>query len=502
MVHSLPTFRPTEDTPLLRRDITRQDNRPLIFDAMTRLSDLNVDAIQEQDILPVDLSTADTAVDLSFHLVVLLHLRRQKLHAKPTKHNVYLDWTQRKAQNKDASVLEERICQMWARYLDEYHLVHELNTIIWTPFPVDEQKKVELRVIDFLKDGEAPSDIISHPLIVSIFSNAWRNGNATSSLRPEWVQKYDGNCTPRAVHFVELLSMFLYLALLAHYILQPPKRPHINLHTLEEIGFRESLLVLYALSFLLRPLSVFSAGPLLVLLAFVTCLPYAPYPGDSAFTCLLWALPLHIFQIHLPYTPSVLFLFSPERILPFVIFLFRLLLDLTPAFAFFIPGFTLCSFLLSYSLGDTPLLIFTGIRNLSDFQSNPNAAPMETRTTLFIILLVILLFFSISVFLLATSPIHGEKTSGWDRYSLSIGQSGRQTFFCAVDAYSALYMFPAPFNVLSFFAIRIPLFMAQLFSLDIYNIRRGEIFLWRATVGPVMLFMNIVARSAMSFRRR
>jgi hypothetical protein len=288
----------------------------------------------------------------------------------------------------------------------------------------------------------------------------------------------------RIVHAVDILLQLGYLALLSDYTLRPPERPAItSSHSL--IGAREVLLMIYSVASLLRPPTFLIAPFAFVAGAFLFTLPSAPFPGDTSYSFLLGALLLHVLLLHLPRTPSPIFLLSPEVTLPLATVLWHeFTRTLYPCFLFFLPATILASFFLSIALEDS-IPHFPTVLTLLE------PAPMEIRIAFSVLWIILMLFMMISAILLVLFNASFLSTSfqqvwSWDRYSVAVGLRSRRTFVTAVAAYSVPRYFPPPFNLLQILFVHLPRLLLQLFGWkEVPVTEQIEAVLWYLTTGPL-----------------
>lgn len=282
-------------------------------------------------------------------------------------------------------------------------------------------------------------------------------------------------------HLVELTIYLSYIAILAHYALSPSDKPLEAEYS--HLSIRAILLMVYAFTRLCQPWTLFTGPFLLVLIAFLAALPFAPSAEDISYGVILLALSLHILQLQLPYPPGPLHLFPADQALPVAILIWhgvsRVFL---PVVIFFLPALVLALFLLSTSLSDTlfqPFVLLTLV-----------PSPMEARTVFLVLLALLFILLLCSLFVLALvypSVTFGPSVvSTWDRYSRSIGIEARRNFARTVVLYSTPYKFVPPFNVLELTLLLLPATVLRFVSQKhkdfwLAGPRRT---LWRAVVGP------------------
>jgi hypothetical protein len=245
--------------------------------------------------------------------------------------------------------------------------------------------------------------------------------------------------------------------------------------------------MIYSIASLLRPPKFPVAPFAFVAGAFLSTLPSAPFPGDASYSFLLAALLLHVLLLHIPRTPSPIFLFSPKVTLPLATILWHeFTRTIYPCLLFFLPATILAFFFLSIALADSiPYFLL-------------ELAPMETRLAFYVLWIIFLLFMMISAALLVIFNASFLATSSqpvcsWDRYSVAVGLRSRRTFVAAVAAYSETYYFPPPFNLLQTLFVRLPHLLLRLFGWGESPItERIEGVLWYLTTGPVTFVVVVV----------
>lgn len=286
------------------------------------------------------------------------------------------------------------------------------------------------------------------------------------------------------MHAVDIFLQLGYLALLSSYILRPPERPVVTINR-NSIGAREVLLIIYSIASLLRPPKLPVIPFAFVAGAFIFTLPSAPFPGDTSYSFLLGALLLHVLLLHLPRTPSPIFLFSPEGTLPLATVLWHeFTRTIYPCLIFFLPATILASFFLFIALEDS-IPHFLGVFTLSE------PAPMEIRIAFSLLWIILMLFTTISAALLVLFNASFRSTSSqpvcsWDRYSVGVGLRSRKTFVAAVVAHSEQYYFPPPFNILQSLFVHLPRLLLRLFGWKEFPVTEQiEGILWYLTSGPL-----------------
>lgn len=282
------------------------------------------------------------------------------------------------------------------------------------------------------------------------------------------------------------MGFMAYLAILARYSLYPPEAAiegHIALATSRTVA-----IVVYALSKFLQDWSLRKLPYLLAAAAFLLALPSSPHASDGSYIVILVTLSLHILELHVPFSPSPLYLFPFEQALPLAALVWKGFSTMyIPILALFLPTTLLVFFLLSVSLSDIaaaiPLVYIS-------------ASPLEARTA-FLLLLVTLLFLLIcSVgMLILTFPFvcsQPASTSSWDRYSESLGLDARRAFIRTVLD----YMSPSGRRALQPF-VKPPLSQSNSTTPSwMFQMRKsfavGQVLLRTLTVGILPLLLLIV----------
>lgn len=283
-----------------------------------------------------------------------------------------------------------------------------------------------------------------------------------------------------------MLCQVVFLLTLTHYVLHPPTRLTISYQPLEYVGIREVILMLISTSLVINE-GVLTQFPfLLTLLAFISELPSVPFPENTSFSILLWALSLHLLQLHLPQArASPLLLFSPRKTLPLAYFLQTRFRQILSSMIFFLPVFIFSSYLLSVSLADTFLQVLSA------------PTPMVTRTGLLLLSFIVILFTS-SCFLtlLISLPFttHDTPEALWCGFSQPVARQSRRRFFSGIVHYAAPFRFPAPFNLLRVVLVTIPLVACRVFGAPSKWVLSAERLLWRTVVTPIAAITGIFLR--------
>jgi hypothetical protein len=132
--HSAPRAHLNERTPLLNTD--REDNDqvlPAISPVLAHISASAGHDIPTNDILPYALS--DQSIEMAFTLAVLFQLRHVKIQSLKSV-GAYERWFRENIDTDGVETLESQIIRVWTQYLDRYREVREVETVLWTQFPL------------------------------------------------------------------------------------------------------------------------------------------------------------------------------------------------------------------------------------------------------------------------------------------------------------------------------------------------------------------------------
>jgi hypothetical protein len=123
-----------ELTPLLNR-VDRVDNAqtlPAISPVLARVSPQQ--EIPTNDLLPYPLS--DQSTEMAFTLAVLLQLRHVEMQSFKAI-SAYERWFRTNLYTDNVETLEKQIIRVWTQFLDQYREVREVETVLWTQFPLE-----------------------------------------------------------------------------------------------------------------------------------------------------------------------------------------------------------------------------------------------------------------------------------------------------------------------------------------------------------------------------
>ncbi|KAH9004404.1 hypothetical protein EDB86DRAFT_3210191 [Lactarius hatsudake] len=475
---------PTETTPLI---LGRTDNSSPTLPPLAPVVDrIRLHGLQLLDEDPsIFLSPPATVpAQVSFKLIVLLQLYLLAKVPQPTVgRDIWEQWSKERTSSLDSGDLERRCITVWEEFLRVSRSTQEIEDCLWSAYPLEEGGSLSVRVIDVLKDPDAPPSLLSHKLVILSLLHTWTHGKAftpAGSFSRRVLQRFTSVATPRVVHAVDVLLQLVYLALLSDYVLLPPGLAVITQNSLTA---KEVFLMIYSTASLLRPPTFLVAPFVLVAGAFFFSLPHNPLPGDTSYSVLLCALFLHVLLLHLPRTPSPNFLVSPEASLPLATLLWHeFTRTLCPGVLFYLPAMLLASFYLSVALEDS-------VPHFLTLSTLAGPAPMEARVT-FTLLWGMLVSFMITssallvLFSASLLPITSESVCPWDRYSVVVGLRSRRIFATAVAAYSVPHYFPPPFNLLQILFVHVPRRLLQPFGRkESPIVEQVEGILWNLTTG-------------------
>jgi hypothetical protein len=294
----------------------------------------------------------------------------------------------------------------------------------------------------------------------------------------------------RALHAVDLLSHLIFAALLLHYVLYPPERPHTMHNDLEYVQARELAIIIWSFATTFRPWSAFQPAAFLSLVAFLVALGFktVPLPGDGTFNALLLGSCIAIFYLFAPLSPNPLLLLSPARTLPIsVLFANGSSKIVSPTILYFTPLFLICFILLSISLQGTffaqPTIVLSQI------------PPEQTRDAFLLLLfaLVFMVMFSFLVLITTTTSSQSDSVS-WDCYNKATGKMARRTFFGVVVLYVKYLSYPVPFNLLQLILITLPTAMWQKITNSGHRsavLKGVDRVFWFVLVGPLVIVASI-----------
>ncbi|PFH54648.1 hypothetical protein AMATHDRAFT_134055 [Amanita thiersii Skay4041] len=389
--------------------------------------------------------SAEDPIQVAFTLCTLLFLRRTVTHEN-YRHitEPYEIWFRERERTSYIESLDNRIHEIWDLFLNNHRNSREIETVLWHAFTVNENSKKTVRVIDFLIKCEVPRTLVNHPIIMLSISHAWKCGVSALDQRPtsQWIYRFDILGRPRVRHLIDMISDFIYLLLLLHFMIHPPMEANHNYCT------RELILLLFTAAGLLRPLFAHKLSHALTAIAFIACVPSIPTPGQTPFLVLVWAMVVHFIELHTVQGPSPMYFFPVDLCLPFVVLLKRKIMQGPVAVVVYLfPASLFSFFLLSTTITDT--FFQSGVRSSDGYQilSSLGPAPMETRIAFLLLSTTLVVIASTTSFMLLLSDRPRTMGNRWDRYSNEVGEEARVIWYKIVFAYSTSVLYPSPFNL-------------------------------------------------------
>lgn len=273
-----------------------------------------------------------------------------------------------------------------------------------------------------------------------------------------------------------------------HYALAPPLDVAVVVSPLGVI--RVTVILLTVLARITQRWDASTIPFLFTALGFLVALPSTPRSPGLGYDILLFALALHVLQLHLPYPPGPLFLLPFKLALPLATTLWKGFSSVyIPCLMFFGPASALVLFLLSYSLENTDFIRMATL-----------AAPLDARTMFLCLLgtfLILLLCSLAMLILIFPSTSTHPSPSSWDRYTLTVGLDARRILARTLTLYSSPYYFPAPFSIAQRLFVELPYSLSRLF------VSNGKLYarkvsldrwLWRVCVGiPAVVVTGVLA---------
>lgn len=116
-------------------------NLPFLAPILAHIRNIHVDVVLGE----LRLHSFHTPVwEVSFQLVILLELRRIRKEESLLTGG-FGQWHRAASSRNDLQFLDGKINEIWNRFLDENDADHEIETMLWTRFPLDDQNKRYLR---------------------------------------------------------------------------------------------------------------------------------------------------------------------------------------------------------------------------------------------------------------------------------------------------------------------------------------------------------------------
>ncbi|KAI0651785.1 RNI-like protein [Trametes meyenii] len=420
------------------------------------------------DLHPPELALSSRASRTAFALCVLLYYRKSLssgsiIHGR----DVWTQWHEKNQHATGIRDLDSLAVRVWALALEDQGTAEDVEDVLWSPYPIGDYSTATVRVIDFLASGDAPEQLMTHPLVEFSLLDTWKYGrnsvrdgdDVISTLR----HFFDRCGTPRVIYIVSLILHILYLAVSFNYVNNPPSRSD----SVTVLDMRLIFLAFYGVSKLLQPWS------LSTILSFSFC----------------W----EIILLHFPVERSMLLLFRAHWVLPLAVLMQRALSTILAPALFFLPG-AIASFILleatfwnwNFWLSTVPLANTLG------------PVFKETQVNIFILFLIFLglsfLTLAYAVFVFPfIAAVQDTRPSPWDRFSESVGLQARLAFVRAVRTFGAEYYFPAPLNLFQVLMAEIPRHILTLVGGRTDFEKRLMIMdkvLWRILVGPLAFVLS------------
>lgn len=129
-----------ENTPLLSSNAPFElpAQAPSIPVVSRRVAALDASQIRFEDVVN-GFEFENHPTEVSFALAVLLHLRKEKKRVHPSS-DLYGLWLAHKANIRDMNTLENLVADIWNLFLAEYRSVHDIQTVLWTSFLVEDDR--------------------------------------------------------------------------------------------------------------------------------------------------------------------------------------------------------------------------------------------------------------------------------------------------------------------------------------------------------------------------
>ncbi|CCM00955.1 uncharacterized protein FIBRA_03002 [Fibroporia radiculosa] len=485
--------RPTERTPLLNTGhIGNIDVLPILpciepLVVSQEAKDVAVSSLR--DLCPDP--ALSPAVRTSFSLVVLFYLRKRLIFRRQSNADIWEQWSREQRNIEVLGILDNEIRSVWAGFLDVQRSDEDIQTVLWQCFPYDGEGVRAQR--EFIHQLDVmPHDFLANDIVLRSIFQTWAHGRSTTNHRSSFIARSLGRldvlCTPRVLHAVDLLFYMGYLVLFAYFLVFPRTGYSHSIQERSAPDVQEILLIVYTVSTLFQPPSGKLVPSVLVLLAFLSHLPYSPSPNDFAYGVLLFAFAWNVVGLHLPQHPSPLYLLPLSRILPLAVLVWHGVSRVfAPVVVFFLPALLVSLFLLSTSLSDVFLQGLT-IGSLVP-------APIESRVLFLIlisVLLILLLCSLVMLVLVYPALLSKIPPSPWDQYSETIGLEARSVFIRLVLTYAEPYSFRPPFSLVQAL-VRMPITLASFVGRRKQDHRADKVerVVWRIVVAPLACLIAI-----------
>ncbi|KAL4069508.1 RNI-like protein [Scleroderma citrinum] len=415
-----------ERTPFLRHP--EEGHKPAILPAVSRLKENG--AVEFNSPLSEQQQTA-------FLILVHLYWYQSLFTSTASAEDIRTVWASARASINTANEIETRLLEIWTTYLDIFPSLSDVQSLLWSEFPLEHNSTRCAKVVDCLYSKHVPPTFLVHPVVQATMMATWKAGLRYYDRQRHHIwRRFDALTSPRYTT-------------------------------------REIFMMAMAVTSLFAPWTLHSLSYIQVFLSFALTLPAEPLPGGLAFTSLHIALMVHVVSIHLPYPASIVYLLYPSISLPISTLLVQcanwVFLPLT---VLFLPALLFASYLLSASLADTPWYHSSVI----------NPVPVDTRTSFFLLFLLVVftLLFSAAASLSTADMSFATSAEPWDRYTPPVGQLARKAFYRAVVRYTG-HVFVPPFNALLLLVV-IPSFLRFLLGYPrTQMMKEVQIFMWRLT---------------------
>ena len=264
-----------------------------------------------------------------------------------------------------------------------------------------------------------------------------------------------------ALHLIDLVIQLYYLYFFTQYIINPPSKWSAG--GTPKPSLCSTLIVIYALSRVLRDHWTIALPYYIVILGFYVALPSVPQAGNYSYSYLVLSYCINIIQLLLP-IPA-----SPSLLLPNTSFLTlssiaqdHITRIFIPAIIYFTPAFTLPFIVLIFTSVNIPSVAF-----LNDMLATvPESARIGLQLILFLLIGFLISVITSMVLSSSVLPPDGVNSTRvpcqWKNYGPRFDFLTRQYLYAAILDYSSARFYPAPFNLIYIVFIRIP-FLAGFF---------------------------------------
>ncbi|CAE6458139.1 unnamed protein product [Rhizoctonia solani] len=451
-------------------------------------TDLTIDSLEEY--LP-GLPTSPVP-RAAVQIIWLLHLIIEAASMERVRYaNSRQEWTARSRMKRTQDNYESLLLSIWRSFLNEARdgadEGDDIEELLWYRVGLSNDGNGEVaRVVDMLSHELVPEKLLCDPALQISLYRTWKRGLVPwpSERDPALTRLtgyYDLCTSPRVAHAITITFRLIFLIILAHLLLYPPKSGLP--------GAREYILLFYcAFAFLDNPR--FGSWPFISIAAsLLYSLPSSPAPDGSFRSLMLLSFIGLLVDLHIVSPPTPLLLFQPNNTLPFAVYIRTIFAQtVTPTLAFFAPVLLALTMFLSLSVADpfNPPWMFIATTGPSD--PKPHPTPYTTRMTVFSFYAFILLsipFFVTSLVLLPSRHQTGKKDE-WDTYGTLTGVGARRAFVRALVTYAQPEYFPAPLNIARILWVTGPRIVLELLGRPRASEWWAEtvaIWVWRSWVG-------------------